>query len=330
MSQKNARPVVPLIKSAPAFNKQVSGRTVTGIFAVHGNVDAGGDRSHPGAFKKTIKERREQLLFLWNHDSWSPATAVIDDIREVGVDELPEKVLKLAPDATGGVEVTRTYLTNPRAEEIFEGISKGAIREMSYAFDLVKWDVEEIEPEDEKYAPRTIRNIREVRLYEVSDVIYGMNPATAAAKDGNGTFTMPLDFLADRVIEGLNNLKAGARNASADLQRINTIGTLAVELGATSITLATEEEEAGDPLEGLDDSPLPEAEAEGAEADGEGKRLKANTEPDREPEEATPEAEDTTTTEEPPEAAASLDERELALTLLALTEADLTLFNEAP
>ena len=37
-------------KSLPQFHTKIDGRTVRGIFAVHGNVDAGGDRSHPGSF----------------------------------------------------------------------------------------------------------------------------------------------------------------------------------------------------------------------------------------------------------------------------------------
>ena len=39
----------------------------------------------------------------------NPPIASIKEIREVGREELPDTVLKHAPEATGGVSVTREY-----------------------------------------------------------------------------------------------------------------------------------------------------------------------------------------------------------------------------
>lgn len=165
------------IKSRPHFTKEIEDRTVTGIFAVHGNVDDGYDRSWPGSFADPKVRGRDRAVFLWQHDASAPPVATINYVREVAKAELPEAVLAYAPDATGGVEVSRTYLETPRGDEVLKGVQAGAIKEMSYAYDVKAFDFEE----DEKTG-RTVRNLRKVELYDVSDVNWGMNPATAGVK----------------------------------------------------------------------------------------------------------------------------------------------------
>src|SRR5690349_10318507 len=90
--------------------KSIEERTVVGIVCVHGNVDDGGDRSHPGSFADTHVNGRDRARFLWMHNASEPPIATINYVREVSRDQLPQKVLSYAPDATGGVEVSRTYL----------------------------------------------------------------------------------------------------------------------------------------------------------------------------------------------------------------------------
>jgi HK97 family phage prohead protease len=162
-------------KSVPLFTKEITGRTVSGIFAVHGNLDEGRDVSHPGLFGDFAVNGRRRARYLWQHDSFSPPTATIDALQEVPRAELPGAVLAYAPDATGGVLVTRTYLETPRAEEVFAGLKSGAIDEMSYAYDPKRWDFAE------RADGSMFRNLYEAHLYDVSDVNWGMNPATSAA-----------------------------------------------------------------------------------------------------------------------------------------------------
>lgn len=150
------------------------GRLVVGMASIFGNVDSGGDIVHAGAFKKTLKERQQRVKHLWMHDPYLPPVAAITDLREVGEEELPEKVRDLYPEATGGLQVTREYLDTERGNEILEGIKAGAITEMSFAYDLVKWDFDE----DEE-----VNNLRELRLWDTSDVTWGMNAATVAGKN---------------------------------------------------------------------------------------------------------------------------------------------------
>lgn len=210
-------------KSIPIVTKAVDGRSVTGIFAVHGNIDSYADVSHPGSFAKTLAERTGRIKFLWNHDFYGgPPVALIKSIREVTRDELPEKVLALAPNVSGGVEVTREYLKNDRAEAVFEAVVSGAADEMSYGYDPVKMDFGEVDSVK-------VRNLREIRLWEVSDVIFGANPATAGSK-----LHMPLDLLLKQLEATIEEYKAGARHSANDTNQLNMIHAAILTLGATN------------------------------------------------------------------------------------------------
>ena len=167
-------------KTLPYFVKELDQktRTVSGIFAVHGNVDGGMDVSVNGSFEKRLNSGRGRVRFLWNHNSMNPPIASIKSVREVGRDGLPAKVLEWAPDATGGVEVTRKYYENiPLADWVFKSIQEGDITEMSYAYDVKEYTIKE---RGEGQMP--IRELNEVELYDISDVNWGMNPATAGVK----------------------------------------------------------------------------------------------------------------------------------------------------
>jgi len=81
---------------------------------------------------------------------------------------------------TGGLLVAREYLETERGNEVLAGIRAGAINEMSFAYDMVKCDFEEVE--DDAKGLVMVRNLRECKLYDTSDVVFGMNPATVASK----------------------------------------------------------------------------------------------------------------------------------------------------
>lgn len=167
-------------KYLPSFTKAVNDRTVIGFFAIHGNVDAGSDRSHNGAFAHAM-DGRNRVKHLWNHgggmfdQGQSPPIAAIKSISEVERDGLTPEVLGYAPDATGGALVERSYLDTPRGNEVLAGIRENAITEMSYAYEVTKYDFV-VENE------REIRNIYAMTLFDTSDVNWGMNPATSAQK----------------------------------------------------------------------------------------------------------------------------------------------------
>lgn len=168
---------MPEYKKLPAFTKSIADRTVIGLFAIHGNVDDGGDRSHPGAFSNTSIKGRDRAVFLWMHNAYEPPTATIDGVRELGPTELPDAVRGFAPDATGAAEVTRTYLDTPRGNEILAGLKAGAIEEMSYAYDIAEYTLT-----TDETTGNQVRELYKLRLWDISDVNHGMNPATLGSK----------------------------------------------------------------------------------------------------------------------------------------------------
>lgn len=164
-------------KSMEMFTKQIEDRTVTGFASIFGNIDSYGDIVHNGAFKKTIQENGDRVRHLWMHDLWSPPTAAIKELREVGKRDLPKELKEKYPQATGGLLVIREYLDTPRGNEILSGIKSDAIREMSFGYDTVKWEIEESD-DGKDY----IRHLKELRLWDTSDVNFGANQATVASK----------------------------------------------------------------------------------------------------------------------------------------------------
>ncbi len=162
-------------KVGPGITLNINDRTVTGLAAVTGNLDDGNDRIWPGAFTQTVNENRGRIRHLWNHDDSQPPTAVIRDLHEIGREHLPPDLLTQYPEAKGGLLVAREYLNTPRADEILAGIRASAIKEMSIRYLPIRKDYEHHEG-------KSARNLREVRLLETSDVLWGMNPATRAVK----------------------------------------------------------------------------------------------------------------------------------------------------
>lgn len=184
-------------KAVPTYTQSIEDRTVTGFASVFGNPDDGDDIVHKGAFTKTIQESAKRVRHLWQHQIHEPPTALVKELREVGRDALPADLLRDYPEATGGLIVTREYLTTPRGEESLSGIKAGAIAEMSFGYETLVKDFT-------KRGSKTFRNLRELRLYETSDVNWGMNPATRAAKSED-----ELDLWAAYVLEQIAGCKGG-------------------------------------------------------------------------------------------------------------------------
>jgi len=159
--------------------KEIVDRVVTGFSSIFGNVDDGGDVIEPGAYRKTLAERGGRLRWLWQHDAGQPPIAKIVEIREAGRDELPAEVLSQFPEASGGLLVKREYLDTPRGNEVLAGLRAGAIGEMSIGYDAIQAEF----PQGLQVAGRPVRRrLKEIRLWECSDVLWGMNAATANLK----------------------------------------------------------------------------------------------------------------------------------------------------
>lgn len=166
------------IKAFTSRPENIEGRTVTGLASIFGNIDSYGDIVHPGAFRKTIQENSRRIRYLWMHDSMVPPIAVIKDLKEVGKKDVPQWVKDEHPEVTGGLMVTREYLETERASEILTAIKAGALNEQSFGFEPVKYD----HSESMDYKGQIVRNLREVKLFDLSDVTWGANSLTVSSK----------------------------------------------------------------------------------------------------------------------------------------------------
>ena len=154
---------------------------VEAIVAVMGNIDGGDDIIHPGAFRKTLAERGGEVLVLDAHrtDTVLAAVGVPLEIRELGQDELPADLRQKYPEATGGLYTKTRYLMDtPEGAGVFQRIRSGAVRQYSIGYDPIKGgtDYSKVSVGGRE---KTVRNLRELRLYEYSPVLFAMNEATA-------------------------------------------------------------------------------------------------------------------------------------------------------
>lgn len=163
-------------KTSPAFVTKIDELQgiVETVFAVFGNLDLGNDIIHPGAFAKTFVERglKVKLLDLHNTDSVLRVLGKPLAFRELTADELPTDLLKECPEATGGAWAQVQFnMKTANGHDAFQHFRAGDIDEWSFAYDSLQEDFSEIDKIN-------VRNLRELKLYEISPVVWGMNPAT--------------------------------------------------------------------------------------------------------------------------------------------------------
>jgi HK97 family phage prohead protease len=203
---------------------------VEAIVAVMGNIDDGDDRIWPGAFTKTISERMGRIRVLDNHNHFSINDVIAKpvEMREVSRGELPMDLRTKYPEATGGLQVKMQFDKEiENSWGAFRRIKNGFINEYSIGYDPYDEDYETI---GDPNSPRRIRNIRTIRLWDASPVVWGMNAATTtvAAKgaevDGE-EIAPPLEIPADsepetQVVETESEAKAGRTISAASARRI--------------------------------------------------------------------------------------------------------------
>lgn len=129
--------------------------------SVFDNTDEGGDVVRPGAFTRTINFSKQRVkakkatylaVMLWQHDPHMPIGGWTD----------------LKEDAHGLLCKGQIVLSTQQGKEAYELIKAGIINEFSIGYDIptggANWDSKE-----------SIRNLTELRLWEVSPVTFAMN-----------------------------------------------------------------------------------------------------------------------------------------------------------
>jgi len=137
-------------------NLNTEGRTIEGYASVFGNVDLGGDIVHPGAFRKTLAERGNKVRFFWQHDRNEPLG----------------KPIELREDARG-LFIKAIVSDTARGRDALALLKDGAISGLSIGYDAIPGGTDISKTSDGS----TVRNLREVRLWEFSLVSMPMNEA---------------------------------------------------------------------------------------------------------------------------------------------------------
>jgi len=159
------------------------------VFAVFGNIDSGLDILHPGSFRKSLAERGLKVRVLDHHNTDSIMNVIGRpvELRELERNELPVEMLEQYPDATGGAYAKIQMLMNtPEGQGAFLRLQGKAVDEWSFGYTPLDVDYSKAMVDNKEV---TVRNLRTCRLFEVSPVIWGMNPATTTlgAKGDNAT-----------------------------------------------------------------------------------------------------------------------------------------------
>ena len=127
----------------------VESRTFTGYASIFGNIDSYNDIVMPGAFSKTIQERKDRVKVMYNH-SWTIGKAL--EMEETGK----------------GLFVKGYISKTQRGDDVLSLMADGAIDEMSIGYEAVKFEYAE-----EKGTQ--VRKLTELKLYEFSPVDFAAN-----------------------------------------------------------------------------------------------------------------------------------------------------------
>ena len=126
---------------------------VTGYLSKFGNEDYDKDIILEGAFKRSLQQRRDKIMFLNQHD-WKQPHGFFDILQE---------------DKNGLYFESRPLIDTTYSQDAIKLYAAGIIKEHSIGYQTVQ----------SEYDSKTeIRSISEVKLYEGSNVTMGANPET--------------------------------------------------------------------------------------------------------------------------------------------------------
>lgn len=123
-----------------------------GYASIFGNVDLGGDVIERGAFKEFVTNADGKVVTLWQHSMRDP----------IGVAEVKQ-------DDAGLRFVGQLVLEDPAARKAHAHMKAGSVRGMSIGYDVLAGGAEILKS--------GIRSLKALKLWEISVVTFGMNPA---------------------------------------------------------------------------------------------------------------------------------------------------------
>lgn len=199
------------------------------IVSVFGNVDNGGDRMIPGAFKSSLKAPEDGGRgfppIVWSH-LWG--------VVPIGSTQKAEEVTGYKTEkgkTVDGLFIAGDFFVDEHqtAKEVYTAMSRKngdglpVLRDWSFGYNATKV----VKRGDQGFEPVTkghIRDLIEVDLYEVGPTLVGMNPDASTVGVKSSLRSASLKAL-------LDELKAGARNSTKDAEMLVQIHDLTTELG---------------------------------------------------------------------------------------------------
>ena len=127
--------------------------TFEGLASVYGNVDLGGDICMPGCFKEFVKTRDGSIRILDSHNTRAP----------IGKGTVIDSHMGLVLKGTLNLKVSRS-------RDVHELMKDGIIDGLSIGFDILPNGSEVRESDN-------VRLLKELKLWEISTVVFPMNPA---------------------------------------------------------------------------------------------------------------------------------------------------------
>ena len=211
------------------------------IFGTPDRPDFFGDSDviEPGAFTQTLQEKGLPPV-VWSH-VWT--------IPPVG------QALQAVEDSKGLRIKARLFLdddgiSGQYARSIHTGMTATppVVREFSFAFEAKEWS------EEKGQSGQFIRHLKGLELFEVGPVLVGRHPDTELiGAKSQRLAAAPTALDPQAIARSLNSkspahlrarwdaaLKAGARNANADLGRLNDIHDLAGEIQSLAVANGAE------------------------------------------------------------------------------------------
>ena len=213
------------------------GRTVEGYAAAFGNVDLGQDMIHQGAFAKTLTERGNKVRFLWQHDQHEPIGRPIEMHED-----------------NAGLFIKAIISDTARGRDALALLRDQAISGLSIGYDAIDGGTDYSKSEDGD----TVRNLRELRLWEFSLVSMPMNEmATVTALKNESD--PPVKTEDDELIERKQTLVETLRAALIEAEALLAAGVPAgegdpivppLEELSTPVEIAGRDEDAVEPAAG--------------------------------------------------------------------------------
>jgi HK97 family phage prohead protease len=151
----------PLTRPFAVKSVDEEARTFSGLASTW-DLDLGNDVIELGAFKRTLNAWRSsgRVLPLIDNHNYGSVRAVVG------------KMLS-AQETTEGLECDFEVIEGPDGDEVLRRVKGGYVDGLSIGYEAVKWEMERAEGTD---AWDAIRHLKEIKLREVSVVIWPMNP----------------------------------------------------------------------------------------------------------------------------------------------------------